>query len=48
MPKKVAIGVVTGDKMSKTRRVEIARQVQVPRQGVTLAREADGVSARGE
>ena len=30
MPKKVAIGVVTGDKMDKTRRVEIHRKVPHP------------------
>ena len=30
MPKKVALGVVTGDKMSKSRRVEIGRVVQHP------------------
>jgi len=28
MPKKVAVGVVTSDKMAKTRRVEIARKVK--------------------
>ncbi len=33
MPKKVAIGVVTSDKSDKTRRVEIARQVQHPKYG---------------
>ena len=30
MPKKVAVGVVTSDKMSKTRRVEIPRLVKHP------------------
>lgn len=33
MPKKVAVGVVTSDKMSKTRRVEIARRVKHPKYG---------------
>ena len=33
MPKRVAVGVVTSDKMSKTRRVEIARQIQHPKYG---------------
>ncbi len=33
MPKKVAVGVVTGDKMQKTRRVEIARVNQHPKYG---------------
>ena len=33
MPKKVAIGVVTGDKMTKTRRVEIPRLVKHPKYG---------------
>ena len=33
MPKKVAVGVVTGDKMAKTRRVEIARKVKHPKYG---------------
>ena len=33
MPKKVATGVVTSDKCDKTRRVEIARQVQHPKYG---------------
>ena len=31
MPKKVAIGVVTSDKMAKTRRVEISRKVKHPK-----------------
>ena len=30
MPKKVAVGVVTSDKMDKTRRVEISRRVPHP------------------
>ena len=33
MPKKVAVGVVTSDKCDKTRRVELARQVQHPKYG---------------
>ena len=33
MPKRVAIGVVTGDKMTKTRRVEIPRLVKHPKYG---------------
>ena len=33
MPKRVAVGVVTSDKMSKTRRVEIARKVKHPKYG---------------
>ena len=33
MPKRVAVGVVTGDKMNKTRRVEIPRLVQHPKYG---------------
>ena len=28
MPKKIAVGIVTGDKMAKTRRVEIPRLVK--------------------
>jgi small subunit ribosomal protein S17 len=33
MPKRVAIGVVTSDRMMKTRRVEIPRQVRHPKYG---------------
>ena len=33
MPKKVAVGVVASDKMTKTRRVEIARLVKHPMYG---------------
>ena len=33
MPKKVAVGVVTSDKMDKTRRVEIDRLVRHPKYG---------------
>lgn len=38
MPKRVEIGVVTSDKMSKTRRVEIPRLVKEPRYGKYLKR----------
>ena len=38
MPKKVATGVVTSDKMAKTRRVEIARLVKHPMYGKYLRR----------
>lgn len=38
MPKKVAVGVVTSDKMSKTRRVEIPRLVKHPKYGKYLRR----------
>lgn len=31
MPKKVAVGVVTSDKASKTRRVELLRMIQHPK-----------------
>lgn len=33
MPKRVNVGVVTSDKMNKTRRVEIPRQVRHPKYG---------------
>ena len=33
MPKRVAVGVVTSDKMAKTRRVEIPRLVRHPKYG---------------
>lgn len=33
MPKKIAVGIVTSDKMAKTRRVEIARKVKHPKYG---------------
>jgi len=36
MPKRVAMGVVTGDKTSKTRRVEIGRLVKHPKYGKYL------------
>jgi small subunit ribosomal protein S17 len=38
MPKQVSIGVVTGDKMAKTRRVEIPRLVRHPKYGKILRR----------
>ena len=38
MPKKVATGVVTSDKMAKTRRVEIARLVKHPMYGKYIRR----------
>lgn len=38
MPKRVAVGVVTGDKTSKTRRVEISRLVKHPKYGKYLRR----------
>ncbi len=38
MPKQVSIGVVTGDKMAKTRRVEIARLVRHPKYGKIMRR----------
>ena len=38
MPKKVAVGVVTSDKIAKTRRVEIPRLVRHPKYGKFLRR----------
>jgi small subunit ribosomal protein S17 len=38
MPKRVAIGVVTSDKMTKTRRVEIPRVVRHPKYGKYVRR----------
>ena len=38
MPKQVSIGVVTGDKMAKTRRVEIPRLVRHPKYGKIMRR----------
>ncbi len=38
MPKRVAEGVVTSDKMAKTRRVEIARRVRHPLYGKYIRR----------
>lgn len=36
MPKRVAVGVVTSDKMNKTRKVELPRQVRHPKYGKYL------------
>lgn len=38
MPRKVAIGIVTSDKMNKTRRVEIPRLVPHPKYGKYMRR----------
>jgi small subunit ribosomal protein S17 len=38
MPKRVETGVVTGDRMAKTRRVEIPRLVQHPKYGKYIRR----------
>ena len=38
MPKTVAVGVVTSDKMAKTRRVEIPRLVKHPKYGKFIRR----------
>jgi len=38
MPKTVAVGVVTSDKMKKTRRVEIPRLVKYPKYGKYVRR----------
>jgi len=38
MPKTVAVGVVTSDKMAKTRRVEIPRLVRHPKYGKFIRR----------
>ena len=38
MPKRVVTGIVTSDKMSKTRRVEIPRLVKHPRYGKYIKR----------
>lgn len=38
MPKKTAVGTVTGDKASKTRRVELPRLVRHPKYGKILHR----------
>jgi len=38
MPKRVAVGIVTSDKMNKTRRVEIPRLVKHPKYGKYLRR----------
>jgi small subunit ribosomal protein S17 len=38
MPKQVVIGVVTSDKMKKTRRVEVSRLVKYPKYGKYVKR----------
>lgn len=38
MSKRVLVGIVTGDKTSKTRRVEVTRLAQHPKYGKTLRR----------
>lgn len=38
MPKRTAVGVITSDKMTKTRRVEIPRLVKHPKYGKYLRR----------
>jgi small subunit ribosomal protein S17 len=55
MPKRIAVGVVTSDKMSKTRRVEIPRVVKHPKYGkyirgktVCYAHDEQGVSGVGD
>ena len=55
MPKRVVVGVVTGDKTSKTRRVEIRRLVKEPKYGKYMRRrtvcyvhDEENVSRRGD
>ncbi len=55
MPKTVMVGVVTSDKMSKTRRVEIARLVRHPqyeklirRRTVCIAHDENNESRQGD
>jgi small subunit ribosomal protein S17 len=55
MPKRVVIGVVTSDKMAKTRRVEIARLVKHPkykkyvrRRTVCYVHDEDGQAGVGD
>jgi small subunit ribosomal protein S17 len=55
MPKKVMVGVVTGDKTDKTRRVEIARRVRHPLYGkyvrsrtVCYVHDEDNSSSKGD
>lgn len=38
MPKRISVGIVTSDKMAKTRRVEIPRLVRHPKYGKILRR----------
>jgi small subunit ribosomal protein S17 len=55
MPKRVVVGVVTGDKTAKTRRVEVARLVKHKRYGkyvrrktVCYAHDENNESAQGD
>jgi small subunit ribosomal protein S17 len=55
MPKKVAVGVVTSDRMQKTRRVEIPRLVKHPVYGkyvrqrtICHVHDEEGISAMGD
>lgn len=55
MPKKVVQGVVTSDKMDKTRRVEVMRLVQHPKYGkfqrrrtVCMTHDAENASGLGD
>lgn len=55
MPKRVVVGVVTSDKMDKTRRVEVARLVKHPkykkyirRKTVCFVHDEENVSGRGD
>ncbi len=38
MPKRVVVGIVTSDKMKKTRRVEVSRRVKYPKYGKYVKR----------
>ena len=55
MPKRVVVGVVTSDKMDKTRRVEVARLVKHPkykkyirRKTVCFVHDEENASGRGD
>ncbi len=55
MPKRVVVGVVTSDRMDKTRRVEVARLVKHPkykkyirRKTVCFVHDEENVSGRGD
>ncbi|MDR1290867.1 MAG: 30S ribosomal protein S17, partial [Planctomycetaceae bacterium] len=55
MPKRVIVGVVTSDKMKKTRRVEVSRLVKYPKYGkyvkrrtICYAHDEDNSSAVGD
>lgn len=55
MPKRVLIGIVTSDKMAKTRVVEVARSVRHPKYGKRIRRRTTcyvhderGESSRGD